>query len=117
MFLIEVLFEQNAPQVPPAVPVQSAPTQQQPVPGEELSQTQDVGFPPDLLPIKKYYVIGKLKELKNQLNEYSLQNDELDTILKFSDNLSYSSLLSMSLVLTDAIAEQIARLTDGKNKD
>lgn len=79
------------------------------------SQMQEEGIPPDLLPIKKYYLISKLKELKNQLIEYSLQNDELDILLKFADNLSYSSLLNVGLIITDVIGQQLARLKDGKN--
>ena len=67
------------------------------------------------MPIKKYYLISKLKELKNQLIEYSLQNDELDILLKFADNLSYSSLLNVGLIITDVIGQQLARLKDGKN--
>ncbi len=78
-------------------------------------QMQEEGISPDLLPIKKYYLISKLKELKNQLIEYSLQNDELDILLKFADNLSYSSLLNVGLIITDVIGQQLARLKDGKN--
>ena len=118
--------QQAKTEVPPAQQSVSA-AQEQPgdqenveeVPDDELGdgQAQEEQFPPDILPIKKYYLIGQLKELKTQLSEYSLQNDELDTVLKFADNLSYSSLLNVGTALTDVIAQQIARLSDGKNSD
>lgn len=144
MLLVEVLFEQTPPQVPPTQnplskePEEPPKQQVQPVQvsqkeqslqnqetGEEVPedgvdggvQMQEEGISPDLLPIKKYYLISKLKELKNQLMEYSLQNDELDILLKFADNLSYSSLINVGLVITDVIGQQLARLKDAKNSN
>jgi len=141
MFLVEVLFEQQTQtpsQVPPVQIVQhvNQPETKQPEPtsqqdqdvpqeqpeqqlsGDELDavQAQEMGIAPDLMPIKKYYLINRLKELKTQLGEYSIQNDELNIVLKFADNLSYSSLLSIGMILIDFIEQQLARLTDGKNK-
>lgn len=66
---------------------------------------------PDLAPLKRYYLIRRLKELNDQLVNYNIKNDELDIIIKFVNNLSYNSLLLLSNSVIQNIEDQIARLS------
>lgn len=65
----------------------------------------------EILPMKRYYLIGKLKELKSRLDQNNIQNEEFDIIIKFINSLSYSSLVSLSIGIIPVVEEQLARLT------
>ena len=131
MFLFEQFYEQQI--VPPQKMVQVVNKQNLPPEGasneEEYTdndidsedETGETGegldnLPPDLAPLKRYYLISKLKELDDQLANYNIKNDELDIIIKFVNNLSYSSLLLLSNVAIQNIEDQIARLSNEKQQ-
>jgi len=79
----------------------------------ENEEDQSV-LPPDLAPLKRYYLITRLKELNNKLEDYNIKNNDLDIIVKFSNNLSYNSLLLLSTNIIQSIEDEIARFTNGK---
>lgn len=132
MFLCEILTEQQ--QVPPQLPVgqvqQIVPNQQVVIPQQQIASQGDMDYdeydpeldsgenqvveevPPfqEILPLKRYYLIQKLKDLKIRLEQNNLTNEDFDIILRFMNNLSYSSLLSLSSGIIPVIEEQIARL-------
>jgi hypothetical protein len=65
----------------------------------------------EILPMKRYYLIGRLKELKSQLDQSNVKNADLDIIMKFINNLSYDSLVSLSSGIIPVVEDQLARLT------
>lgn len=124
MFLFEQLNEKVASpqQIQQSAKTQSVPAEESAPEytdedidsGEEELIGQEDTIPPDLAPLRKYFLIQKLKELKDQIQDYNIQNPDLDTILKFVNNLSYNSLLLLSNGIVLSIEEQIARLTNGQ---
>jgi hypothetical protein len=117
MFLCEILIEQQ--QVLPA-----APTPQQTTQSVVPTQSETDEYDPELdgnveevtpfqeiLPMKRYYLIGKMKELKSRLDQNNIQNKDFDIIVKFINNLSYNSLLSLASGIIPVVEEQLTRLT------
>ncbi len=66
---------------------------------------------PEILPLKKYYLIQRLKNLKSRLDECNINNSDLDIILKFVNNISYNSLVSLFINILPVVEEQLARLS------
>ena len=64
----------------------------------------------EILPLKKYYLIQRLKNLKSRLDEFNIKNEDLEIVLKFMNNISYNSLVSLSINILPVIEEQLARL-------
>jgi len=64
----------------------------------------------EILPLKRYYLILRLKELKSQLDDNNIKNADFDTIIKFVNNLSYNSIVMLSNGIIPVVEEQIARL-------
>ena len=138
MFLCEILTEQQQalPQAPKAPPQHVHVHVQQPAPPKEKKEPaqQQVqqpvqqaapdeydpeldgmdmqGVPPfqEILPMKRYYLIGRLNELKSQLDQNNIQNTDFDIIMKFINNLSYNSLVSLSSGIIPVVEDQLARL-------
>lgn len=71
----------------------------------------------ELLPIRRYYLLEKIRLLKSRLKDYNVQNDDLDVIIKFSNQLSYNSLVSLVVSLLPVIEEQIVRLNNNNAKE
>jgi hypothetical protein len=65
----------------------------------------------EILPMKRYYLIGRLKEIKSRLDQCNIQNSDFDIIMKFINNLSYDSLVSLSSGIIPVVEDQLARLT------
>ena len=103
----------SAPQPVQAAPQQGQPQQQD---GDEYDPELDDEMqeaPPfqEILPMKRYYLIGRLKEFKNRLDQNNIQNDDLDIIMKFINSLSYNSIVSLSSGIIPVVEDQLARLT------
>jgi len=127
---VHVHVEQPAPPKPPkekppgpvqqGQPVPQAPAQADPNAGgysdeydPELDGEIIQEVPPfqEILPMKRYYLIGRLKDLKSRLDQSNIQNEDFDIIMKFINNLSYDSLLSLSSGIIPVVEDQLARLT------
>lgn len=139
MFLCEILTEQQQALPQPVVPVQPAPqvipVQQVSTPQQQKISQADLGYgdeydpeldseevveeiPPfqEILPMKRYYLIQKLNDFKLRLDSLNISNEDFNTILKFMNNLSYNSLLSLSSGILPVVEDQIARLTNDIQK-
>jgi hypothetical protein len=97
-------------------PVQAAPEQNPYDAGDEydleLDGAVDEVLPfQEILPMKRYYLIGRLRELKSKLDQNNIQNEDFDIIVKFTNNLSYGSLVSLASGIIPVVEEQLARLT------
>lgn len=83
--------------------------------GEESS---DFAAPPvespEILPLKKYYLIQKIIDLNAKLTQKNIVNSDLDNIMKFMDNLSYNTLLSLITTILPDIEEQLVRIINNE---
>ena len=61
----------------------------------------------EITPIKRYYLISKLINLKNKLNQLNLYDENLNLILKFSNSISFSTLVKLTNVLIKDIEKTI----------
>ena len=79
----------------------------------ELDAEEVPEAPPfqEILPIKRYYLIGRLRELKSRLDQSNIQNEDFDIIMRFVNNLSYNSLVSLTGGIIPVVEDQLARLT------
>lgn len=119
---MQIIFEQPQEVPPDQMPQDQGPEQQSEMPPGEMQQEPGGGEmppgempppggpqtpvaaqggeieddPPEMTPLKKYYLIEKLYILKNKLNQFSLNNDDLDRVLKFANSFSYETLVSLS---------------------
>ena len=108
------------PKQPVQVPQQQVPVQA-PVQADQYNDEYDPELdaeeipeaPPfqEILPMKRYYLIGRLRELKSRLDQNNIQNEDFDIIVKFTNNLSYGSLVSLASGIIPVVEEQLARLT------
>ena len=128
MFLFEQFNERMAPpqQVQKAAKTQSVPAEESGGEYEEYADDEDsdidtgtdeqsIDPTPDLAPLKRYFLIQKLKELETQIEDYNIKNTGLDIVLKFINNLSYNSLLLLSTGIIQTIEDQIARLKNDQS--
>lgn len=100
-FYGSVIFEEEVP------PDQVPPDMQGEVPPQEPPE------PPEFMPLRKYYLLQKLFDLRNKLDTVNINNDTLDTILKFAPDFSYDTLV----VLTDKIADSLKSELQGAMKN
>lgn len=70
--------------------------------------------PEEYKPLKKYQLITRLYDLKNRLNNEGYSNQDLDTILNFSNELSYETLVTLSKGILAYIDQQLVK--DAKEK-
>ena len=60
--------------------------------------------------LKKYYLNEKLYKLKSRLDLNGITNNDLDIILKFSNSISYETLLKLTDSIVDIIKIQLKQL-------
>lgn len=109
--------EQKQPvEQPQQVQPQQAPVQARQY-GDEYDPELDAEDLPEappfqeILPMKRYYLIGRLRELKSRLDQSNIQNTDFDIIMRFINNLSYNSLVSLTGGIIPVVEDQLARLT------
>jgi len=81
---------------------------------EEMPEESADATPPEFIPLKKYFLIQRLQELQSRLKSCNITDEDLNTVLKFADDLSYNSLLVLANSLIEYLEEKIARLTNGE---
>lgn len=112
-FYRSVLYEQETsvetpPQDQEAVPQETAPQEQE----QDVNQVPEPASfisNPQLVPLKKVYLISKLNDLKTQLEKQNIVSDELNTILKFADSFSYDILLNLSDSVIEIVKFKVSR--------
>lgn len=85
---------------------------EQEAPNEEEEQVQEepqepIGF----TPLKKYMLMQSLTDLRNKLDQVNMSNTDLDTIIMFSSELPYETLIILVDKITDVIIRQIKGAT------
>jgi len=111
MFLCEILTEQQVlPQPPPPVEQPQETDEYNPeLDDESVEPVQEEPFQ-EILPIKRFYLIQRLRDLKTKLTQNNIQDPDFDIIIKFMNNISYNSLLSLAKGIIPVIEDKIARL-------
>lgn len=76
---------------------------------------------PEFMPLKKYYLINKIDDLKSKLKMYGINNIFLDMVYPFFNSLSYATLLLVSdkilLDLERMLEEEITKNKKEKIKN
>ncbi len=111
MFLCEILTEQQQAFSKVSKPmVNEDQSKSEDEYDEDLDDVQEAPAFQEILPIKKYYLINRLKELKSRLDQHNIQNEDFNIITKFLNNFSYNSLLSLANGIIPVVEDQLARL-------
>ena len=79
------------------------------LPGEEEANAEAEAFP-EAEALKKYELLQQLIALKNRLKVSNIYDEDLDTVLNFGSELSYTTLLVLSNGITDRLKTQISEL-------
>ena len=70
--------------------------------------------PAEFTPLKKYFLIEKLNDLKYKLADRNIVNEDLELIIKFSPSLSYDTLVNLVNTLSEAIQSQLQGIKNEK---
>ena len=62
---------------------------------------------PEMEPLKKFYLVQKLQDLKSRLLQNGITNDDLETVLKFGESFSYAVLLNLANALLKSVESDI----------
>jgi hypothetical protein len=82
--------------------------------GNEETFQQQQSESPEIEPLKKFYLIQKITDLRAKLQDQNIRNQDLDNILKFTDNLSYVTLLGLTNALLPDLEETLTRLNSNE---
>ena len=74
------------------------------------------GDPVEFLPLKKYLLLQRAYDIKSKLDVRSLYSDELETVLKFANELSYDTLSRLLTGVLDHILIHLQSLSKSKDK-
>ena len=85
------------------------------MPGAEEAQSEAEAFP-EAEALKKYELNQQLVALKNRLKVSNIHDEDLDTILNFGSELSYTTLLMLSNTIADRLKSQISELDANEQK-
>ena len=79
------------------------------MPGAEEEAAQDEAFP-EAQALKKYELLQKLVVLKNRLKTGNMYDEDLETLLNFGSDMSYTTLLVLSNTIADRLKSKIQEL-------
>ena len=71
---------------------------QQDIPLPQMSADEQQAYEQEIQPIKKVFLLNKLKKLQNILRDNSLSDDNLNLVLKYGPYLTYSTLLRLAII-------------------
>ncbi len=83
------------------------------MPGAEESEAEAF---PESEALKRYELTQQLVALKNRLKVSNIHDEDLDTILNFGSELSYTTLLMLSNTIADRLKSQISELDANEQK-
>jgi hypothetical protein len=113
MLLVETLSPDQQPPNPQVV-AQADPQNGEGEEGNEETFQQQQSESPEIEPLKKFYLIQKITDLRAKLQDQNIRNQDLDNILKFTDNLSYVTLLGLTNALLPDLEETLTRLNSNE---
>ena len=75
----------------------NAMTSQQDIPLPQMSADEQQAYEQEIQPIKKVFLLNKLKKLQVTLRDHSLSDDNLNLVLKYGPYLTYPTLLMLAI--------------------
>lgn len=75
----------------------NAMSSQQDIPLPPMSADEQQAYEQEIQPIKKVFLLNKLKKLQKILRDHSLSDDNLNLVLKYGPYLTYSTLLRLAI--------------------
>jgi len=121
MFLCDILVEQHESVQPPVESDvnqqdssidQQAPPQQYSDEDEDEELTDESPENEECVPIKRFYLLTKLKKIKDILKQYNIVDSDFDLLLKFVNSLSYNTLLFISDKMIQAVEARIKNVEE-----
>ncbi len=93
--------------------------EQQNYPQEEMPEQQEVSPFEVLTPVKRYYLIQKIRDLSDRLNQLNIKNNALNIVITFIDSFSYESLKIIMSQIMDEVKHQMAqqKQIDGRSTE
>ena len=85
------------------------------LPGEEEANAEAEAYP-ESESLKKYELLQKLVALKNRLKVSNIYDDDLDTVLNFGSEISYTTLLTLANTIADKLRTQISELESNEQR-
>ncbi len=86
------------------------------MPGSEEASAEAEAFP-EAEALKKYELLQSLVALKNRLQVSNIHDENLETLLNFGSELSYTTLLVLTNHITDKLKSQISELEANEQKE
>lgn len=88
----------------------------EPSSGITVNKEKNPNDPPEFMSLRKYHIIQKLHELKNRLDDVNQNSEDLDLLLKFSNELSYNTLVQLSNGIVEYIKTQLKGVKDDEGQ-
>ncbi len=76
----------------------NAMSSQQDIPLPQMSADEQQAYEQEIQPIKKVFLLNKLKKLQKVLRDNSLSDDNLNLVLKYGPYLTYQTLLRLAII-------------------
>lgn len=73
-------------------------------------------FEEQMIPIKRYYLTTSLLKLQNNLSIINYENEILNTLITFIENISYEHLMIITPKLLEFISQDLTRLKNEKTE-
>ena len=68
---------------------------------------EQIADPPEFMPLKQFYLLEKIRNLKAKLEDQNISSHELDIILKFGNDFSYDTLVRLVDGIMDILKVQL----------
>ena len=77
--------------------ISNAITSQPDIPLPQMSADEQQAYEQEIQPIKKVFLLNKLKKLQTRLNDNSMSDDDLNLVLKYGPYLTYPTLVRLAI--------------------
>lgn len=93
-------------------------TSQQDIPLPQMSADEQQAYEQEIQPIKKVFLLNKLKKLQKVLRDNSLSDDNLSLVLKYGPYLTYQTLLRLAVVAINYLKnnKRVQQTSDGQEE-
>lgn len=85
----------------------NAMSSQQDIPLPQMSADEQQAYEQEIQPIKKVFLLNKLKKLQKTLRDNSLSDDNLNLVLKYGPYLTYSTLLRLAITAINYLKSNV----------
>lgn len=90
---------------------------QQDIPLPQMSADEQQAYEQEIQPIKKVFLLNKLKKLQKILRDNSLSDDNLNLVLKYGPYLTYQTLLRLAITAINYLKNNKAMQVASEDDD